>query len=203
MSTAPRPSPTPAAVPAPASAAEELQLLRQVAAHELQAFDTLYQRYAPTLRRFLRRRLPHPDLVDEVCHDVLLVAWQQAARFQPQARLSTWLCGIARHRAQKAWQRVARQQAMTLPTSAASDPAADPAVLLLHQEQHLGLARAVAQLPPELRVVVEAAYYQAAPYDAIATRLGCTVGTVQTRLVRARRRLRSALVRAGQVSGTV
>jgi RNA polymerase sigma-70 factor, ECF subfamily len=45
-----------------------------VAAHEPQAFDTLYQRYAPPLRRFLQRRLPSPDLVDDVCQDVLLVA---------------------------------------------------------------------------------------------------------------------------------
>ena len=98
MSTAPHPASAPAAVPAQASALEELQLLRQVAAHEPQAFDTLYQRYAPSLRRFLRRRLPHPELVDEVCHEVLLVAWQQAARFQATARLSTWLCGIAPRR---------------------------------------------------------------------------------------------------------
>jgi RNA polymerase sigma-70 factor (ECF subfamily) len=133
--------------------------------------------------------------VDDVCHDVLLVAWQQAERFEAKARLATWLCGIARHRAQKAWQRVARQYAATLPTSPAGNTAADPAVLLLHQEQHQGLARAVAQLPPDLRVVVEAAYYQATPYDAIATRLGCSVGTVQARLVRARRRLRASLIR--------
>jgi RNA polymerase sigma-70 factor (ECF subfamily) len=173
-----------------------------VAAREPQAFDMLYHRYTPYLRCFLRRRLPHPDLVDEVCHDVLLVAWQQAERFEAKARLATWLCGIARHRAQKAWQRVARQYAVTRPTSPAGDTAADPALLLLHQEQHQSLARAVAQLPPELRVVVEAAYYQAAPYAAIATRLGCSVGTVQARLVRARRRLRATLVRAGQGAAT-
>jgi RNA polymerase sigma factor (sigma-70 family) len=195
MPTPPLPPPTPAAVPARTDAAEELQLLRQVAAHEPQAFDALYQRYTPALRRFLRRRLPHPDQVDDVCHDVLLVAWQQAARFQPQARLSTWLCGIAQHRAQKAWQRVARQASTPHSAAPAGEAAADPAVLLLHQEQHQGLARAVAQLPPEMRVVVEAAYYQAASYEAIATRLGCPVGTVQTRLFRARRRLRATLVR--------
>jgi RNA polymerase sigma-70 factor (ECF subfamily) len=185
------------------SAAEELRLLRQVAAREPQAFDILYHRYAPYLRRFLRRRLPHTDLLDDVCHDVLLVAWQQAARFQGTARLSTWLCGIARHRAQKAWQRVARQPATPRPPSPTGDAAADPEGLLLHQEQQQRLARAVAQLPPDLRVVVEAAYYQAASYAAIATRLGCPVGTVQARLVRARRRLRAALVRQGQVSSTL
>jgi RNA polymerase sigma factor (sigma-70 family) len=174
-----------------------------VAAREPQAFDTLYHRYAPYLRRFLRRRLPHPDLVDDVCHDVLLVAWQQAECFQAQARLSTWLCGIAQHRAQKAWQRVARQHAAPLPPAPAGDAAADPEVLLLRQEQQQGLARAVAQLPPDLRIVVDAAYYQVASYKAIATRLGCPVGTVQARLVRARRRLRAALVRQGQVSGTL
>ena len=201
MATTPRPSPAPAAVPAHVSAAEELQLLRQVAAREPQAFDTLYYRYAPYLRRFLCRRLPYPDLLDDVCHEVLLVAWQQAERFQAKARLSTWLCGIARHRAQKAWQRVARQHAAPLPTSPAGDVAADPEILLLHQEQKQLLARAVAQLPPDLRGVVEAAYYQAASYEAIATRLGCSVGTVQARILRARRRLRASLVRERQVSG--
>jgi RNA polymerase sigma-70 factor (ECF subfamily) len=190
--------PTSDAVPAHACIAEELQLLRQVAAREPQAFDILYHRYAPFLRCFLRRRLPYPDLVDEVCHDVLLVAWQQAERFEPKARLTTWLCGIARHRAYKAWQRVARQQAAPCPTAPGEDTATDPAVLLLHQEQYQDLAHAVAQLPPDLRVVVEAAYDQAAPYEAIAARLGCTVGTVQARLGRARRRLRAALVRRGR-----
>jgi RNA polymerase sigma-70 factor, ECF subfamily len=199
MSTVPIPSPTPVAVPAHASAAEELQLLRQVAAREPQAFDTLYHRYAPYLRRFLWRRLPYPDLVDEVCHEVLLVAWQQAERFQGRARLSTWLCGIAQHRAQKAWQRVARQSAVTPPTSPAGNTVVNPEMLLLHQEQNQFLARAVAQLPPDLRVVVEAAYYQATPYEAIATRLGCSVGTVQARLSRARRRLRASLVRGGGI----
>jgi RNA polymerase sigma factor (sigma-70 family) len=203
MAITPRPATASAAVLMPVSVAEELQLLRQVAAREPRAFDTLYQRYAPSLRRFLRRRLPHPDLVDDVCHDVLLVAWQQAERFQGKARLSTWLCGIARHRAQKAWQRVARQRVAPLPTSPAGAAAADPEGLLLHQEQQQLLARAVAQLPPDLQAVVEAAYYQAASYEAIANFLGCPVGTVQARLVRARRRLRTALVQARQVSGTL
>src|SRR5687767_1613420 len=107
----PRGAATPEATPACTPWPEELQLLRQVAAREPQAFDILYHRYAPYLRGFLRRRLPDPDLVDEVCHEVLLVAWQQAERFQGQVRLATWLCGIAKHRTQKAWQRVARQHA--------------------------------------------------------------------------------------------
>jgi RNA polymerase sigma-70 factor (ECF subfamily) len=194
--------PTPAAVPAPVSLAEERQLLRLVAAREPQAFDTLYQRYAPALRRFLRRRLPSPDLVEDVCHDVLLVAWQQAARFEGKARLATWLCGIAQHRAQQAWRRVARQVAASRPTSPVEKAAADTEGLLLHQEQHQGLAHAVVQLPPDLRAVIEAVYYQDASYQAIATRLGCSVETVQTRLVQARRRLRTALVRAGQRAAT-
>jgi RNA polymerase sigma-70 factor (ECF subfamily) len=203
MATTPRPAPAPAAVPAPGSAAEELQLLRQVVSREPQAFDTLYHRYAPALRRFLRPRLPHPDLLDDVCHDVLLVAWQKAERFQATARLSTWLCGIAQHRAQKAWQQVARQHVAPLQPSLAEDVATDPELLLLYQEQQQVLARAVAQLPPDLRGVVEAAYYQAMSYKAIARRLGCTVGTVQARLGRARRRLRVTLVRVGQDSGTL
>jgi RNA polymerase sigma-70 factor (ECF subfamily) len=185
-------------VPVHPGAAEELHLLHQVAADAPQAFDVFYHRYAPCLRRFLRRRLPSPDLVDDVCNDVFLVAWQRAERFQPSARLSTWLCGIARHRVQKVWERIPRQSAAVMPAPRDCDTAADPAVLLMHEEAHQGLAHAVAQLPPKLRVVVEAAYYQAASCDAIAASLGCPVGTVQTRLFRARRRLRALLVREGQ-----
>jgi DNA-directed RNA polymerase specialized sigma24 family protein len=46
-----------------------------VTTRTLQAFDTRSHRYAPSLRRFLWRRLSHPDQQDDVRHDVLLVAW--------------------------------------------------------------------------------------------------------------------------------
>lgn len=183
-------------------AAEEFHLLQQAAAGESQAFDTLYRRYAPYLRRYLRRRLPSPDLIDDVCNDVFLVAWQRAGCFQATARLSTWLCGIARYRALKAWGRAARLSAADVPLSPSGEAAVDPGLLLLREEKYQGLARAVAQLPADLRVVVEAVYYQAASCEAIAVRLGCPIGTVQTRLFRARRRLRASLVREGHASAT-
>ena len=59
MTTAPRPARQPLSLRTSARP-RSCELLRQVAAREPQAFDTLYHRYAPSLRRFLCRRLPHP-----------------------------------------------------------------------------------------------------------------------------------------------
>jgi RNA polymerase sigma-70 factor (ECF subfamily) len=187
----------PYALPARARNAEDLQLLRQVAAHQSQAFETLYHRYVPHLHRFLRRRLPQPELVDEVCNEVMLVVWQQAERFQPHACLSTWIFGIAKRQAHKAWAQLARQQAV--PQNAPEAPAMlpDPEGLLVAQERSRGIAQALTQLPPPQRAVVEAVYYQAASHAAIAARLECAVPTVKTRLAQARRRLRASLAQDG------
>ena len=81
---------------------EDEVLIRQIAAHDAEAFTTLYQRYAPRLAGFLYPRLAEPDLVDDVLHETLLVVWQGAARFRGQAQLSTWIFCIAQRKAHQA-----------------------------------------------------------------------------------------------------
>ena len=61
----------------------------------------------PRLRAYLGHLLADPTLAEEVCHDVMLVMWQQAERFPTTVPLLAWLCGIARHKAHKAWARSA------------------------------------------------------------------------------------------------
>lgn len=202
MRPATQPAP-PYALLARARNTEDLQLLRQVAAHQPQAFETLYHRYVPHLRRFLRHRLPQPELVDEVCNEVMLAVWQQAGRFQPHACLSTWIFGIARRQACKAWAQRAREQTIPLHAPSTPDMPPDPEGLLMAQEQSMDVARALTRLPQAQRDVVEAVYYQAASHEAVAARLDCAVPTVKTRLAQARRRLRVALAQDGQPPGVL
>lgn len=59
------------------------------------------------------------------------------------------------------------------------------------------LGRALADLPPEQRSVVELTYYADLGYEAIAMLLECPVNTIKTRMFHARRRLREVLGRMG------
>jgi RNA polymerase sigma factor (sigma-70 family) len=74
---------------------EDLMLMRRVAAGDRQAFEMLYRRYGPRLAGYLTKLLHQRELVEEVLDDVMLVVWQNAARFDPTARFSTWLFGSA------------------------------------------------------------------------------------------------------------
>jgi len=66
--------------------------------------------------------------------------------------------------------------------------------LLLEGERGRAVARAVARLPEEQREIIELRHFQDLSYDEMAAVLACPVGTVMSRLYRARRRLRELLL---------
>jgi len=179
---------TPAMPLSPTQAADDHALLRRVAAHDPRALEQLAQRYARPLRDALRRLLPPQVPPGDVLTEVLLVFWQKAARCDPHTPLIAWLLGIARHKAFKA-RRAARPRPIPpLAEAAASAPEALEVRVTQH-ERARAVRQAVAGLPPAERQVVEWTYYHDLSYPEIAARLACSVNTVKTRIVRARRRL--------------
>lgn len=168
---------------------EDLTLIRQVAAGDRQAFEALYQRYARPLASYIAKWLWQPDQVEEVLNDVMLAIWQQAARFDPRMRFSTWLFSIAHHKALTARAQAVRQAPEPRPEVTEQGVQEDPEILVIQQEDTRALAAALATLPPEQRAVVELTYYHYRSYEEIATILGCPVNTVKKRMFLARRRL--------------
>jgi RNA polymerase sigma-70 factor (ECF subfamily) len=171
--------------------------LHAVAAGDTVAFEQFYHHYAPLLTAFLRRRLGSSALVDEVLQDVMLVVWQQAARFQPTCRVSTWLCGIARYKAYK----VQKPSQPSPPPPPASPEIGshqeNPERVALQGERTRLVAHAVASLPPVQRTVVELMYDQACSSREIAQRLAEAESTVRSRLRLARLRLAHSLTQQG------
>jgi RNA polymerase sigma-70 factor (ECF subfamily) len=197
----------------PSSQDEELELIRATARRDRHAFETLYYRYTPRLGRYLFRLLKQREAIDEVINDVMLVVWQNAARFDPTAsRLSTWLFGIAHKKALKA---IARSSArsLELPLEPADmDETADqydaddstsqadprnPEQTLIGRQLGRALARAMESLSPEHRAVIELAFCEDCSYQEIATITGCPVNTVKTRMFHARKRLAQLLAERG------
>ena len=173
---------------------EDAGLIRRVAAHDADAFTTLYQHYAPRLAGFLAHRLVQPDLVADVLHETLVVVWQDAARFRGQAQLSTWIFGIAQRKAHQA--RKACQRAGALPVSLAGSVPGDSEGLLLQQEHGHTVTRALAALTPAQRTILDLSYVQDWSVPAIAVHLRCSISTVKTRRRQARRCLAARLAHA-------
>lgn len=190
----------------PSSQHEDSELIRAIAQRDRRAFETLYYRYTPRLGRYLFRLLKQREAVEEVINDVMLVVWQNAARFDPAAsRLSTWLFGIAHNKALKAIARSSRSRELPL-DPVDLDEAADrhdnddsradprnPEQALIGRQLGRALARAMEGLSCEHRAVIELAFCEDCSYQEIATITGCPVNTVKTRMFHARKRLAQLL----------
>jgi RNA polymerase sigma-70 factor (ECF subfamily) len=177
---------------------DDYSLMQRVVAQDRQAFEVLYQRYARRLYSYLARFLRQPETIEEVFNDVMLAVWQNAARFDPQARLSTWILGIAYRKALKALAQTARQLPEYPPARPEGYSQDDPEIVMLHQERVRTFVQALQTLSPEQRAVVELTFYHGCSYLEIATIAGCPVNTVKTRMFHARRRLAHVLAGFGR-----
>jgi RNA polymerase sigma-70 factor (ECF subfamily) len=176
-------------VPSPG---DDVALLQRVVVQDRQAFDTLYARYALRLQHYLARRLHDAALAEDVCQDVMLVLWQQAERVPPTVPLWAWLCGIARHKAHKAWTRTSSRA--LAPAEPADSQVAAPDVFLLQQEAGRVLDQALDTLPFYERTALQLLVQQGCSYPDIAAVMDTPLSTVRTRLWRACHRLRTRIV---------
>jgi RNA polymerase sigma-70 factor (ECF subfamily) len=159
---------------------DDLALLQRIAAHDHQSFERLYQRYTPRLSRYLRTLLESRELVEDVLHDVWMVVWHQAARYRASGRVSTWLFGIARHKALKARTRETRYPLSQTPIPDQVDPT-DPEYQVTSQECVRRVQQALATLSPVQREVLMLMYEHGYSAQAIATLQDCSVATVYYR----------------------
>jgi RNA polymerase sigma-70 factor (ECF subfamily) len=144
-------------------------LMLAYAAGDAAAFNALYEKHERPVFRFLRRSLGGDGerYADELHQEVWLAVVRNAAHYEPRARFTTWLYGIARTKLIDHWR--ARRPATSLDEATAVDcddgdadtlldrlpaePAAQPEVQVLTRAQGAAFLRAVEQLPAEQREV--------------------------------------------------
>lgn len=185
-------------VPAEERAADNAIVERALS--EPEAFTHLFDRYADDVHRYAARRLG-PDAADDLMAETFTVAFARRGRFdlsRPDAR--PWLLGIATNliRGQRRTE-VRRWRAMARTVSAAGEePEADRITTrLTAQAARAQLAAALARLSADQRDVLLLHVWAELDYAQIAEALGVPIGTVRSRLHRARAALRESLVAAG------
>jgi RNA polymerase sigma factor (sigma-70 family) len=164
--------------------------------HEPEAFAALYDRHAAAMHRFVTRRLG-AAAADDVVAECFLAAFLHRDRYDlDRADARPWLYGIAANIIGK------HRRAEVRLLHALARTGADP-VTVNHADQiesrvaasaaHRALAAALASLSPGDREVLLLIAWADLSYDEIAQAMSIPVGTVRSRLNRARRKTREAL----------
>jgi RNA polymerase sigma-70 factor, ECF subfamily len=140
-----------------------------------------------------------PAAVDDVAQEAFIRVIRGIARFDPAgpARLSTWIVTVATRTCLNAL-RGRNREAPIDEQPAACDPGASPEDLVLERERGHRIQAAMAALPAEMRAVLVLRAYHDLDYPEIAAALDLEVGTVKSRLSRARIALRQELARGEQ-----
>jgi RNA polymerase sigma factor (sigma-70 family) len=178
------------------SGLSEGQLLaRFIGERDESAFEAIVTRHGPMVLGICRRLLDDPGDAEDAFQATFLVLVQKARSLRDRELLGNWLYGVAvrvahRSRRQRA-RRHARERSTEMETIAAPDGI-----------DQLGPLRAsldaeVARLPDKFRAPVILCYFEGLTHDEAAQRLRCPVGTVRSRMAKARELLRVRLTRAG------
>jgi RNA polymerase sigma-70 factor, ECF subfamily len=171
---------------APTQQVPDSALVERIMAADEGALAALYDRYAGMLYAMLVRILRDTGAAEEVLQDLFLQLWRGAARFDAsRGSLAGWLLVIGRNRAlsrlrgKERREILADSEEFSIEAVPSSGNLEDEAARRQLMERLRG---AMAALPPEQREAVELAYFEGMTQTEIATRTGCPLGTVKSRV---------------------
>ncbi len=177
---------------------DERQLIRQAQAGDRDAFEALvhlHQRMVYGLALSLTRS--HHD-AEEIAQTVFLKTWRGLKGFRGEASLSTWLYRLTRNACTdhlRGNQKRSGDRSIEDPDLAClADQAPLPQEVAEQRERQKALLDAIEGLPEEGRAILLLREVEGLSYQEIAQTLGLPLGTVRSRLSRARRALREALL---------
>ena len=181
------------------------EALARVAAGDSGAFAVVVEGHQERLLRLCERLLGDVEEARDAAQDVFLKAFRKAAEVRPQGQVYTWLYRIAvnhclnklRRRKLVRFLRWESPDEREVPAFDPADERAGPAASLNARLRWDATRRALAKLPENQRSVVVLVRFEGLSYKQTAEVLGITEGAVESRLVRAMRRLEAAAQEAG------
>ena len=175
--------------------------MRAYAAGDMHAFETLYDRHALPVWRFVQRSVQNSALADDLVQDVWFSLVRQAPRYEPRAKFRTWLFTLAHHRIVDHWRTHKNHASLDAETDdgaaladmLAAESGFGPERRLDSREQAQALLDALAALPEAQREAFLLQAEAAISVAEIAEATGVAAETAKSRLRYARARLRETL----------
>lgn len=193
--------------PVPPAADSDAQLVARTLAGDDRAFELLVIKYQRRIQRLIARMVRDVDLVEDIAQESFIRAYRALHQFRGDAQFYTWLYRIAVNTAKKTLLDLKHDPLLT---EAALRPAGDddetfqpgnepiaeetPESLLAAREIAAAVQAALEALPEDLRQAVTLREIEGLSYEDIAAVMACPIGTVRSRIFRAREAI-SARVR--------
>jgi len=172
----------------------DAHLVSLAASGDREAFATLYVRYQSAIFRFALHMTGSAVTAEDVVHDVFVAFMGNLARFDAERPVAPYLYGIARHKTLRRLHRERRVVAFDPDMHGSRHMPNGDVTQRLEDEDRLRLLRsAIVALPRRYREVVVLCDLHKLPYETAAAAIGCPVGTIRSRLHRAREALTTRL----------
>jgi len=189
----------PASPPSPADT--DLMLVERTVAGDHKAYELLVLKYQRRIERLIGRMVRDTDLVEDIAQETFIRAYRALSQFRGEAQFYTWLYRIAVNTAKKALVDLKRDPLVSETTlrggggddedetSAVENEltsAETPETVLAAKEIAAAVNSAMEALPEELRQAVTLREIDGLSYEEIAEVMSCPIGTVRSRIFRAR-----------------
>ena len=167
-----------------------------LSAHQIQELELLLRNQKSRLTHFVRKNLRRDDFVEDIVQQTHMVAFRSWARFRGESKPETWLFGIALNLVKNFRCRDTsylyddcedfEEELVYIP----ADSGYEPEEALMRQERLNGLKTAINHLPTKMQHVVQLVLLDGFSYQDAADELELPVGTIRSRISRAREILR-------------
>jgi len=157
----------------------------------------LFARHNVRVFRFALPITGDRSLAESVVSDVFFDVWRLAGTFKGKSEVSTWLFGIARHKALTWLKRSPDEQLNDEFAESIEDTSDDPEAAVGKWQTRTILAECLVKLSPAHREIIDLVYYHEKTIDEVAEILQIPSGTVKTRMFYARQHLAQLLASKG------
>lgn len=185
----------------------DFQLVERAVAGDQRAYELLVIKYQRRIERLIGRMVRDTDLVQDIAQETFIRAYRALHQFRGEAQFYTWLYRIAVNTAKKALMDLKRDPLVYESTLAGADDGDEtsrlgnepineetPETVLAAREIAAAVNAAMEALPEDLRQAVSLREIEGLSYEEIALAMACPIGTVRSRIFRAREAI-SARVR--------
>lgn len=173
----------------------DIVLVERVQQGDQAAFNLLVEKYQYRLAKLVSRYIHDQAEVEDVCQEAFIKAYRAIGGFRGESAFYTWLYRIAVNTAKNYLISQGRRppktdidadDAVHIEAGAAMRETGTPEANALTRELADAVTRAVEQLPEDLRVAITLRELEGLSYDEIAQVMNCPIGTVRSRIFRAR-----------------
>lgn len=176
---------------------DKADMVRLAGGHDA-ALNDLMERHSLRLFHYLVRQLHDESDAEDVAQETFIRVYQHSKNFDQTQRFSTWLYTIATNLVKDRFRYRTSRPQVSLDALSANEVIRDesvttPAETMQTEERAIVVRKAVAELPDELRTPLILSEYQGLSHAEIGQVLSCSAKAIETRLYRARQKLRSAL----------